>query len=90
MLSINGEIRKAINKKGGDTVTVTLYLLSTKEKISENDILETFEASEVLEAFNALNEFEKKEILEQIISEKNEEKQVKLIVKYIEKLSNQN
>ena len=31
MLSINSEIRKAINKKGGDLVTVSLYLLNKKE-----------------------------------------------------------
>jgi hypothetical protein len=28
MMSINGEIRKAIRKKGGDTVTLTLWLVS--------------------------------------------------------------
>ncbi|OYZ54855.1 MAG: hypothetical protein B7Y11_04145, partial [Sphingobacteriia bacterium 24-36-13] len=31
LISINSEIRKAINKTGGDTVTVTLYLLTSKE-----------------------------------------------------------
>lgn len=30
IISINGEIRKAINKEGGDIVTVSLYLLSKK------------------------------------------------------------
>ncbi len=74
MLSINSDIRKAINKKGGDIVTVTLYLLSNKEKITESQILETFKESNVLKAFMKLPEVEKTEILKHIISEKNEEK----------------
>ncbi len=90
MLSINAEIRKAINKKGGDMVTVTLYLISNKEKINENQILETFKESNVLKAFEKLNEEEKDEILDSIISQKNEEKQIKTIIKHIDKLSKQN
>ena len=31
LISINDKIRKAISKSGGDTVTVTLYLLTSKE-----------------------------------------------------------
>lgn len=89
MLSINAEIRKAINKKGGDIVTVTLYLLSNKEKITERQILETFKESGVLKAFKKLNEDDKNEILDSIISQKNEEKQVKLIIKHIDRLSKQ-
>lgn len=89
MLSINGEIRKAINKKGGDFVTVTLYLLANEEKITTNEILETFKESNVLKAFEKLNEVEKNEILDNIISQKNEEKQLKIIIKHIDKLSNQ-
>ena len=87
MLSINVEIRKAINKKGGDIVTVSLYLLKKKEGITEKQILETFKESEVLEAYKKLNESEKKEILESIISQKVEEKQIKTIIKHIDKLS---
>ncbi len=88
MLSINSEIRKAINKKGGDIVTVSLYLLKKKEGITEKQILETFKESGVLEAFKKLDEFEKNEILESIISQKIEEKQIKIIIKHIDKLSN--
>jgi Domain of unknown function (DUF1905) len=90
MLSINAEIRKAINKKGGHIVTVTLYLLSNKETITESQILETFKESNVLKAFKKLNAVEKNEIIDSIISQKNEEKQIKLIVKHIDKLSKQN
>ena len=89
MLSINGEIRKAINKKGGDFVNVTLYLLSNKEKITEIQILETFKESNVLKAFNKLNEVQKNDILDSIILQKDEEKQIKLIIKHIDKLSKQ-
>jgi len=88
MLSINSEIRKAINKKGGDIVTVSLYLLKKKEGITEKQILETFKESGVLEAFKKLDEFEKNKILESIISQKIEEKQIKIIIKHIDKLSN--
>ena len=87
MLSINGEIRKAINKKGGDFVTVTLYLISNNEKITEKQIFETFNEAGVLKAFEKLTEIEKNEILDSITSEKNEDKQIKIIVKQIDKLS---
>ncbi|MBC5862796.1 DUF1905 domain-containing protein [Flavobacterium turcicum] len=87
MLSINSEIRKAINKQGGDIVTVSLYLLSKNEKINEKQIIETFKESGVLEAFNKLNQSEKNEIFESIISQKIEEKQIKVIIKHIDKLS---
>jgi Domain of unknown function (DUF1905) len=90
MLSINAEIRTAINKKGGDFVVVTLYLLSNKEIITESQILETFKESNVLTAFKKLNAIAKKEILDSIIAQKNEEKQVKIIVKTIDRLSRQN
>lgn len=47
LISINEKIRKAINKSGGDKVTVTLYLLTTKEQITEKEILETFKEEPV-------------------------------------------
>lgn len=87
MLSINNEIRKAINKKAGDTVTVTLYLISNKERITEKQILETFKESKVLDAFEKLDKSEKKDMLDSIILGKNEEKQIKIIIKYIDQLS---
>ena len=42
LISINEKIRKAINKSGGDKVRVTLYLLTSKEKIAEKEILVNF------------------------------------------------
>lgn len=87
LLSINSEIRKAINKSGGDTVTVTLFLLAPKEEVTVKQILETFKESEVLTAFKKLPEDERNEILEKIISQKTDEKLTNTLVKYIEKLS---
>lgn len=87
MLSVNSEIRKAINKKGGDFVQVTLYLLANKNKITKNEVLESFEESNVLQEFNKLSEIDRKEILNSITLQKNEEKQIKLILDHIDKLS---
>ncbi|MFC4163475.1 DUF1905 domain-containing protein [Epilithonimonas zeae] len=87
ILSINNEIRTAINKKGGDTVNVSLYLISKKEEITEKEILDTFKESNVLDVFKKLSELEKKEILDNIISQKIEEKQITIIIKYIDQLS---
>jgi hypothetical protein len=87
LLSINQTIRKAINKSGGDMVTVTLSLLETKEQVTEKQILETFKESGVLEQFQKLTPAEKEEILDHIISQNTEEKLIKTIIKYIDKLS---
>ncbi len=86
LISINQEIRAAINKGGGDTVTVTLYLLTTNEPITEKQILETFKESEVLESFEQLPAKERNGILGNVLSERNEEKQIKLLVRYIDEL----
>jgi hypothetical protein len=86
MLSVNAEIRKAINKKGGDFVIVTLYLLNKKEGITVSEILETFKESNILKAFKKLSIEQKDEILKSIIAQKNEEKQIKLIIKNIDEL----
>ena len=90
LISINDKIRKAINKSGGDKVTVTLYLLTTKEQITEKEILETFKAEGVLKAFKKLTNEEQKEIIEKIASTKSEDKQIKVILKFIDQLSKSN
>lgn len=87
IISINDKIRKAINKSGGDTVTVTLYLLTSKKQITEKEVLVTFKDSEVLKAFKELTEDEQNEIIEKITSLTSEYKQVKMILKYIDHLS---
>jgi hypothetical protein len=87
LISVNHKIRKEIKKSGGDTVNVTLYLLTTKEQIAEKEIIETFNDAEVLKAFENLSEDEKNNIIEQIISIKSEENQVKIILKFVDQLS---
>lgn len=90
LISINNNIRKSINKKGGDIVTVTLYLLTSTEEITEKEILDTFKDAGVLEAFKKLSENEKKEMTGKITSLKSTEKQVKMMLKYIDQLSKKN
>lgn len=90
LISINDKIRKAINKSGGDKVTVTLYLLTTKEQITEKEILETFKEEGVLKAFKKLTNEEQKEILGKITSTKSEDKQIKVILKFIDQLNKSN
>lgn len=43
LLSVNSSIRKAINKGGGDMVTVTLYLLNKKQAVTEKTSPEKFQ-----------------------------------------------
>lgn len=90
LISINNKIRKAINKSGGETVNVSLYLLTAKEQITEKEILETFKDSGVLKAFEKLLENERNEMITKITSTKTEDKQVQIILKFIEQLSKSN
>lgn len=86
MISINGEIRKAIEKTGGDIVTVTLFL-HTKDRIDQKeDVLQCFEDADVLKAFKALSKKEQDKIIEEIISEKSEAKQIEKINHHINHL----
>lgn len=87
LISINNEIRKAINKSGGDTVTVTLYLLTSKEQITKKEILDIFKDSGVLKAFKKLTEDQQSEMIGKIITQKSDEMQVKMILKYIDQLN---
>ncbi len=90
LISINEKIRKAINKSGGDTVSVTLYLLSPKQQITEKQVLETFQDSGVLKPFKKLSSSERTEIIRKITSLKSEDKQIKMILEIIERLSKSN
>ena len=90
LISINDKIRKAINKSGGDTVKVTLYLLTSKQQITEKEILDTFKDSGVLKYFKKLTEDKKNEIIGKITSQKTEDKQIKVILNFIDQLSKSN
>ena len=87
LISINEKIRKAIHKTGGDPVNLTLFLVPTKERLTEREILETFEDSGVLKAFNKLSDEERTEIIGKIIAIKSDDHQVRAIVKYTDRLS---
>lgn len=49
--SINSEIRNAINKDGGDTVMVTLYLKNETDTNDSSEILKCFNDAQVLGIF---------------------------------------
>lgn len=87
LISINGNIRKTINKDAGDFVTVTLYLLTPQTKITENDIFETLQDANVLTVFNGLESDEKKKIISKIIAQKIEETQTNMLIQLINRLS---
>lgn len=87
LIAVNQEIRKAINKTGGDILTVTLYLTLLSEQITEKQILETFKESDVLKKFQKFSDDQKSDILKSIFSQKSEDKQIKAIVKQIDLLS---
>jgi hypothetical protein len=86
LLAVNSTIRKAIGKTGGDTVKVTLYLDSPKEKAEEQQILDSFRDAGVLSAFDKLDREVQAEILNAILSQTDEDKQVRLILSWIEKI----
>ncbi|MCF0056333.1 DUF1905 domain-containing protein [Dyadobacter sp. CY356] len=90
LISINEKIRKAINKSGGDIVTVTLYLLPLENQITEKEILETFKESDVLKPFKKLSEDDRNQIIEKIMSQESEDKQIKMILKFVDQLSKNN
>ncbi len=87
LISINAKIRNAINKSGGDLVTVSLYLLTPQKQITEQQVLETFKDAGVIETYQKHTKEEQKEMIGKIMSLKSEEKQVKMILRYIDQLS---
>ena len=87
MMSVNGEIRKAINKAGGDEVVVTMRQDSDNRLTKESDIEKCFRDADVLEKFKLLDEKEQHRILKDILALRSEESQSKKIVAQINKLS---
>ncbi|WP_069658646.1 DUF1905 domain-containing protein [Arcticibacter eurypsychrophilus] len=89
-MSVNADIRKAINKKGGDTVLVTMQKDSDNKLTDEEDIIECFKDAEVLTKFRALDEEERTMIIKEILSQADENGQEKKIVLQIKRLSSNN
>jgi hypothetical protein len=87
-MSINSEIRKAINKDGGDTVMVTLYLENQTETNDSSEILECFKDAQVLRIFERLDKIEQTEILKEIWNIATDDQKAEKIIKAIENLEN--
>jgi hypothetical protein len=87
IISVNNTIRKAINKKGGELISVTLYLEERKEHIDQKKILEVFKEADGLHKFKKLPKEGQREILDHILFSNSETKQIQWIGKYIDQLS---
>ncbi|WP_439581738.1 DUF1905 domain-containing protein [Dyadobacter bucti] len=87
MISVNGTIRKAINKGGGDEVVVTMYKNSDNKVCSKDQLLDCFDDAGLLKEFKALPNDEQEEIINTILSQPNESRQEQKIVAAIKKLS---
>lgn len=85
-MSINSEIRNAINKDGGDTVIVTLYLENQTENNDSSEILECFKDAHVLRIFERLDKIEQSEILNEICIAATDDQKAEKIIKAIENL----
>ncbi|WP_455430396.1 hypothetical protein, partial [Polaribacter atrinae] len=85
-MSINSEIRNAINKDGGDTVIVTLYLENQTQTNDISEILECFKDAQVLGIFEQLEKKEQTEILNEITNVATDDQKAEKIIKSIENL----
>nr|WP_314866501.1 DUF1905 domain-containing protein [uncultured Flavobacterium sp.] len=88
-LALNSEIRKSINKNGGDTVTVTLYLDKQNNFSNIETILECFKDADVIKIFEKITSKEQSEILENIINVATEDQMTDKIIKAIKILEKQ-
>lgn len=82
-MALNSEIRKSINKNGGDTVMVTLYLDKQNKSSDIETILECFRDADVFKVFEKRTKKEQSEILENIINAATEDQTTDKIVKTI-------
>ena len=85
-MAINSEIRNAINKEGGDTVTVTLYLENQSNKTDYDEILDCFKEAQVLPIFEKLPKNEQVAILNDISNVATVDQKAEKIISSIEKL----
>jgi len=87
MISVNGTIRKAINKGGGDEVIVTIYKNSDNKLRSKDQLFDIFNDAGISKKFKALPNDEQEEIIDMILSQPNERRQEQKIMAAIKKLS---
>lgn len=85
-LAVNAEIRNAINKDGGDTVIVTLYLENKTENNDSSEIFACFKDAEVLSVFERLDKIEQTEILNEICTVATDDQKAEKIIRAIENL----
>ena len=85
-MAINSEIRNAINKEGGDTVTVTLYLENQNNKTDYIEILDCFKEAQVLPIFEKLPKNEQVAILNDISNVATVDQKAEKIISSIDKL----
>jgi hypothetical protein len=88
MISVNGTIRKAINKSGGDEVIVTMYKNSDNKLTSKNQLIDLFEDAGMLKKFKALPDDEQEEIIKTILSQPNESRQEQKITAVVKSYRN--
>jgi len=87
MMSVNGTIRKAIKKSGGDQVIVTMYKDSDNKLTKKAQVLECFKDADVLKKFNSLKDKEQENIIAAILSQYDEASQEEIILSKIKALS---
>jgi len=85
-ISVNGDIRKAIGKGGGDEVTVTMYKTTDNRLTHENEVKDCLKDADVYKRFTTLTENEQDHILKDILAQHDEHSQEKKIVAHIKKL----
>lgn len=87
MISVNGTIRKAINKGGGDEVVVTMYKHSDNVLTSKEQVLDLFDDAGILKKFKSLHDDEQQNIIAAVLSQPNESRQDQKIMAVVNKLS---
>jgi len=86
-ISVNGTIRKAIGKGGGDDVVVTMHKTTDNCLTKEKEVENCFKDADVYKTFTELPDDEQAHIFKDILSQNDENGQEKKIVAHIKKLS---
>lgn len=84
-ISVNGDIRKAIGKGGGDEVLVTMYKTSDNRLTEVTDIIDCFRDADVYKNFVSLPKDEQENLVNDILSQQDEFSQEKKIIAIINK-----